>query len=83
MKCPILGTCFLQADNRIFILTWALSFCGGRVGVNSEDLEREKEKAWERLCHESGWVCRICGEAPQCGQQFGNLLGICAPAVGK
>ena len=67
-----------RPDRRIFVVTWAPPLCGGSVGVDAEDLEREKEKAWGSLCHESGRVCRICGQLPERGQQFvENLCDDC------
>jgi hypothetical protein len=69
---------FFQPDNRIFVVNWTLSLCGGSVGMGAEDPGREKEKIWESLCRECGWVCRICGEVPEEGQQFvDNLCDDC------
>jgi hypothetical protein len=40
-----------------------------------EDPERRKDVAWENLCRESGWTCRICGAIPERGKQFEK--GLC------
>ena len=31
-----------------------------------------KQLAWQQLCEENGWRCRICGGLPEIGQQFEN-----------
>jgi len=43
--------------------------------VSTEDSERRKDVAWENLCRENGWACRICGTTPERGKQFAN--GLC------
>jgi hypothetical protein len=43
--------------------------------VSAEDSERKKDVAWEHLCQENGWACRICGTIPERGKQFEN--GLC------
>ena len=40
-----------------------------------DDLEHSKGVAWEKLCVESGWACRICGAIPELGEQFEK--GLC------
>jgi len=40
----------------------------------TEPLTHEKQVAWEKLCEEKGWSCRICGALPDLGQQFENNL---------
>jgi len=48
------------------------------MDVDAKDPERETDKAWAVICHESGWVCRICGEVPERGLQFvENLCDDC------
>lgn len=36
--------------------------------------EAERQLAWEKLCDENDWHCRICGALPELGQQFDNNL---------
>ena len=36
----------------------------------TEDVEREKDKAWGNFYRESGWVFRICSAVPERGQLF-------------
>lgn len=48
----------------------------------TDDTERERERVWADLCHESGWVCRICAAVPKPGQQFkDNLCDDCHKIV--
>jgi hypothetical protein len=43
-----------------------------------DDAERLKDEAWAKLCHESGWVCKICGAVPERGQRFDDdVCGDC------
>jgi hypothetical protein len=43
-----------------------------------ESSEHDKYRVWTELCRETGWVCRICGEIPDFGQEFeGNLCDEC------
>jgi hypothetical protein len=37
-------------------------------------IERNKHLAWEKLCLECGWACRLCGAIPKRGEQFENKL---------
>ncbi len=46
--------------------------CG--PGMNTADPERRKDIAWENLCLEKGWGCRICGVIPEVGMQFKDNL---------
>ena len=43
--------------------------------VSPEDSERRKDVAWETLCRENCWSCRICGTIPERGKQFED--GLC------
>ena len=33
-----------------------------------------KQLAWQQLCEENGWRCRICGAIPELGRQFENNM---------
>lgn len=48
----------------------------------TDNTERERERVWADLCHESGWVYRICAAVPEPGQQFkDNLCDDCHKIV--
>jgi hypothetical protein len=42
--------------------------------MTKEGEERRKDAAWESLCQENGWCCRVCGATPELGKQFENRL---------
>jgi len=35
---------------------------------------QRKQKAWEKLCIENGWVCKLCGCSPALGKQLEEQL---------
>jgi hypothetical protein len=37
-------------------------------------MSQERELAWQNLCIENDWACRICGAFPDIGTQFENNL---------
>lgn len=42
--------------------------------MTTEEEERRKATAWEGLCRENGWCCRLCGALPELGKQFEDTL---------
>ena len=44
------------------------------MATDPENLERQKDRAWESLCRQNGWECRICGAVPERGLQFTDNL---------
>lgn len=38
--------------------------------MSSPNTNPGRESAWQNLCQESGWRCKICGAFPEIGQQF-------------
>ena len=67
------GTC-VHHRMELFSASLSLPPWFGSVGMDNEDVDREKDKAWDALCRESGWECRICGTVPECGERFENSL---------
>ena len=50
--------------------------------MSAGDSERDKRTAWENLCLESGWVCKLCGAIPDIGKRFdGDLCDDCKLSV--
>ena len=45
-----------------------------RHAMTTQGDERRKDAAWESLCQENGWCCRVCGATPELGKQFENSL---------
>jgi hypothetical protein len=45
-----------------------------RHAMTTEEEERRKATAWEGLCRENGWCCRLCGALPELGKQFEDTL---------
>jgi hypothetical protein len=44
------------------------------TGMSAAGSGRRPDIAWENLCLEKGWCCRICGALPEIGKQFENDL---------
>ena len=42
--------------------------------MTTEEEERRKAAAWEGLCRENGWCCRLCGALPELGKRMSEDL---------
>ena len=42
--------------------------------VTESNSEKLKAGNWVDLCREYGWVCKLCGTAPQLGKRFADNL---------
>lgn len=38
--------------------------------MSSPGIGPSRESAWQNLCQESGWQCKVCGALPEIGRQF-------------
>ena len=42
--------------------------------MNESNSEKLRDATWGELCREYGWVCKVCGTAPQLGERFEDNL---------
>jgi len=60
----------LENGEEAHLLCWGKS----QDTAGAKPPDAAKQLAWQQLCEENGWRCRICGAVPELGQQFENNI---------
>ena len=73
-KQPILAeqrpSVFMKDGAEVHIECWSAAELSPFSTDPQAASEEAKHLAWEKLCAENGWSCRICGAFPELGQQL-------------